>query len=66
MLHSLGEYDKAKECYRKALAIKIEIGERKGEATMYRNLGTVSLYLAKYDKAKEYYEKATFLRIFSN
>ena len=35
MFQSLGEYVKAKEYLEKALAIKKEIGDRKGEATDY-------------------------------
>ena len=54
----LGEYDKAKEYLYKALVITTEIGDRKGEATDYGNLGIVSLSLGEYDKAKEYLEKA--------
>ena len=54
----LGEYDKAKEYLYKALVITTEIGDRKGEATDYGNLGIVSLSLGEYVKAKEYLEKA--------
>ncbi|RMX61005.1 hypothetical protein pdam_00014174, partial [Pocillopora damicornis] len=35
-----------------------EIGDRKGEATDYGNLGTVFELLNQYDKAKEYLQKA--------
>ena len=55
---SLGEYVKAKEYYKKALAISNEIGDRKEEGTNYGNLGTVVTSLGEYFKAREYYEKA--------
>ena len=56
---SRGEYDKAKEYLEKALAITKEIGDGRGEAVDYGNLGTVFCALGKYSKAKEYLEKAT-------
>ena len=39
MFHSLGEYSKAKEYLEKALEIRIEIGDKRGEAADYGNLG---------------------------
>ena len=54
---SLGEYVKAREYYEKALAISVEIGDKKGEGTMY-GLGTVFQSLGEYVKAREYHEKA--------
>lgn len=35
----IGEYDKAEEFHSKALAIRKETGDKKGEATDYGNLG---------------------------
>ena len=35
MFQSLNQYDKARECQERALAITIEIGNRHGEATIY-------------------------------
>ena len=58
MFHSLGQYDKAREYHQKALVIKTEIGDRKGEATCYGILGVVFCSLGQYDKAKEYHQKA--------
>ena len=55
---SLGEYVKAEEYYKKALAISTEIGDRAAEGTSYGNLGNVFDSLGEYVKAKEYYEKA--------
>ena len=64
MFQSLGEYHKAKEYLEKALAIRIQIGDKRGEATSdYGNLGTVFKSLGEYHKAKEYLEKALAIRI---
>ena len=41
VLQSLGQYDKAKEYYQKALVISTEIGDRGGEGSCYGNLGAV-------------------------
>ena len=49
---------KAKEFYEKALAISMEIGDRKLEGICYGNLGNVFKSLGEYVKAKEFYEKA--------
>ena len=51
----------AKEYLQKALVIKTEIGDRKGEATCYGNLGAVFNSLGQYDKAKEYLQKALLI-----
>ena len=58
MFQSLGEYDKATEYNEKALAIKIEIGDRAGEASCYRNLAAVNKALREYEKAKEHLMRA--------
>ena len=47
---------------RKHLQIRKEIGDRKGEAADYRNLGTLFHLLCEYEKAKEYTEKALAIR----
>ena len=57
MLYKLGESLKAKEYVERALAITTKIGDRRGEASCYGNLGTVFKSLGQYDKAKEYYQK---------
>ena len=49
--------------FEKAIAIRIKIRDRKGEATDYVNLGTVFQSLGEYGKAKEYFEKALAIRI---
>ena len=48
----------AKEYPEKALAIAIEIGDRRGEGTRYGNLGSMFASLGEYQNAKEYLEKA--------
>ena len=58
---SIGQYDKAKEYLQKALVIRTEIGDRKGEAADYGNLGTVFMSVGQYDKAKEYFQKALLI-----
>ena len=63
MFQSLDNYNKAQEYYNKALAITLEIGDRKGEATVYGNLGTVFQSLDNYNKAQEYCERALAIRL---
>ena len=62
MYTSLGDYVKAREYLQKALAIRIEIGDRKGEASDYGNLGTVFHSLGEYAVAKEYIDKALAIK----
>ena len=63
MFQSLGEYVKARTYLEKALAIRVEIGDRKGEASSYGNLGTVFQSVGEYHKAREYHEKALAIRV---
>ena len=58
VFQSLGEYGKAKEYPVKALVIRIQIGDKEGEAISYGNLGIVCQSVGEYDKSKEYLEKA--------
>ena len=51
-------YVKAEEYHQKALVIRKEIGDKKGEAADYGNLGTVFQSLGEYVKAEEYLQKA--------
>ena len=62
MFQFCGQYDTAKEYLQKALVITTEIGDRKGGATDYGNLGTVFHSLGQYDKVKEYLQKALAIR----
>ena len=57
MFKSLGQYDKAKEYLEKALAIQIEIGDKKGEASSLGNLGTVFNLLVSMTKLKNILRK---------
>ena len=50
--YRLGDYDRAKEYLKKALAIRIQIADKKGEAADYAHLGTVFQSLGEYNKAK--------------
>ena len=45
----LGECDKAKEYIEKGLAIRLQIGDKEGEASSDNNLGTVFRFLGEYD-----------------
>ncbi len=63
MFKSVAEYQKAKEYHEKALAIRIKIGHREGEASSYENLGIVFKSLSEYVKAEEYLEKALTISI---
>ena len=58
VFHLLEEYQKAEECYERALAIRMEIKDKSGEAKAYADLGTMLFSLSEYQKAKEYHEKA--------
>ena len=55
---SLGDKDKAKAFFEKALAIAVEIGERTVEARSYLSLGRACQSDGNHDMAKEYLEKA--------
>ena len=63
IFNSLGEYQKAKEYYEKALAIRTETGE--GKEQEYLNLGIVYGQLRKYRRAKEYLENVVRISIAS-
>ena len=62
MFKCLGEYVKAEEYLQKALKIEKEIGDKRGEASSYGNLGTVFQSLGEYVKAEEYHKKALKIR----
>ncbi|PFX27388.1 Tetratricopeptide repeat protein 28 [Stylophora pistillata] len=57
-INRFSENLKAKEYIERALAIRKKIGDKRGEAYCYGNLGNVFESLMKYDKAEEYYKKA--------
>ena len=58
MFQSLGEYDKPKEYYEKALTIRMEIGGRAGEANCCGSLGSLLHSLGEHVMAENYLEKA--------
>ena len=62
MVFSLGEYGKAQEYLEKAVAIRKEIGDIKGESADYGNLGSVFHSHGQYGKANEYLEKALAIK----
>ena len=45
VFESIGEYDKAKQYFKKGLVISKEIGDRAGEAADYFNLGALFLMI---------------------
>ena len=53
---------KEKQYIEKALAIRKEIGDRKGEGPDHGNLGTLFHSLGEYEKAKEYMERTLAIR----
>ena len=53
---------KLKNILRKHLSSKKGIGDKRGEARLYGNLGTVFISLGECDKAKEYLEKALAIK----
>ena len=55
---SLGEYGKAQTYLENALVIRKEIGDKRGEATCYGNLGRVYQLLGEYGKAETCQENA--------
>ena len=55
-------YKEAKELYKIALTIMVEIGDKKGEAACYGNAGSMSQCLGEYGKAEEYQRKALAIR----
>jgi len=62
VFNSLGEYENSKQSLQKALQINKEIGDRKGEASCYKNLGTVFQNLGEYVQAIEYFHKALAIK----
>ena len=58
MFQSVGQYTKAEEYLQKALVIRKEIGDKKGEASDYGNVGSVFQLLVNYTEAEEYLQKA--------
>lgn len=55
---NLGQRKKALEYYKRALPIRVEVGDRVGEAATLNNIGMVYNTLGQPQKALEYYERA--------
>ena len=56
---NLGKYDKAIECYQKALKIWLRVNKNHPDlATSYHNIGLAHAHLGKYDEAIDFYQKA--------
>lgn len=58
MYNSLGEYDKALECYERALKTHQALGEHSSIALVTGNIGIVYSSLGRYDTALDYYTQA--------
>ncbi|PFX23434.1 Tetratricopeptide repeat protein 28 [Stylophora pistillata] len=68
LLRSIGENDKSRKYlekalamnigFEKALAIRLEIGDRVGEAADYTKYGSIFYHRGEYDKAQEYNKKS--------
>ena len=52
MFQSVREYGKAKEYLEQALSIRIQIGDKEGQAADYGNLGIVFQSVDEHEKAK--------------
>ena len=61
---ALGEYQSAREHYKKTLAISEELGRKDGIASALYGLGKAANSLGEYQIAREYYNRA--LNIFKN
>jgi CHAT domain-containing protein/tetratricopeptide (TPR) repeat protein len=56
----LGDHEKAKECFERALAIRVKVlpAEHPDTASSFNNLGNTYYNLGDYEKAKKYHERA--------
>lgn len=53
-----GDYQRAIEHLQQSLALREELGDALGQATLYNNLGVVHYYRGDYDRAHEYYQRS--------
>lgn len=53
-----GDYQRAIEHFQQSLALKKEMEDTLGRATLYNNLGVVHYYRGDYDRAYEYYQQS--------
>ena len=56
-----GELDRAREMYRKSLAIEEDLGRKEGMASDYGNLGILYADKGELDQAEEMYQKSLTL-----
>ncbi len=56
-------YEQAQQYYQQALDLKIEFGDRYGQASTYHNMGSVALAQRHYEQAQQYYQQALDLHI---
>ncbi|MDM8554850.1 CHAT domain-containing protein, partial [Desulfococcaceae bacterium HSG7] len=59
---NLGRYDEALTYHEQALAIKKEIGDRRGMGISLNNIGAVYANLGRYDQALTYFEQALAIK----
>ena len=55
-------YPEALEYFEQSLAIREDIGDRRGEGTMLNNIGGIYSSLGEYSRALEYYEQSLAIR----
>lgn len=63
-MKNLQKFQKAIHYYNKALAIKVQLKDIKGEGKILANIASLCNEIGKYEKSVKYYEKA--LKIFRN
>jgi tetratricopeptide (TPR) repeat protein len=54
----VGDFSQAIDCYQRSLDIYRRLGDRRGSAAAYNNLGTVYYYQRRYDAAREQFQLA--------
>ena len=59
---SLGQYPQALDCHQRALAIRRDLGDRRGEASSVGNLGSVYHSLGQYPQALDHYQQALVIQ----
>ena len=59
---NLAQYQKAIDYHQQSLAIKKQIGDRKGEGTLLNNLGSVYDNLGQYQKAIDLYQQSLAIK----
>ncbi len=58
VMHEQRNWQQAEQYYKKALEIKIEFNDRRGQALSYHNLGDISQEQRQWQQAEEYYKNA--------